>query len=325
MRRSLGPLCALLLLLLPVSAAAAQPCTRSLSAEQVTPTPNKAPPLRFGIGPLVQAGQVGANPAPAVPEQREVTHAALDALRGRDRPFVLRLNRFFWSDGEAAFRRYLGLARRFARRGYQVELQVRYHPAPSQEGDLAAWRAHVREVVRRFGRIRRVVALQIANEVNLTFSPDSSDGAYRGCARRAGGRGHRGQARGAPPGPAAAEDRLQLVLASRPGDRARLLGRAARARGAALRPLRRLGGARRLPGHGLPGAAGAGGLARRDGERTGIAALLRAPRRHPAQRADQGRGERLAHRAAAARLPRAGGTGSRRWCAPCTTSAAPST
>jgi hypothetical protein len=36
----------------------------------------------------------------------------------------------------------------------------------------------VREVVRRFGRIRAVIALQIANEVNIGFSPDSSDGAY---------------------------------------------------------------------------------------------------------------------------------------------------
>jgi len=75
-------------------------------------------------------------------------------------------------------RRYLRLARRFARRGYQIELQVRYHPDAAQEGDLQAWREHVREVVRRFGRIRGVIALQIANEVNISFSPDSSDGAY---------------------------------------------------------------------------------------------------------------------------------------------------
>ena len=75
-------------------------------------------------------------------------------------------------------RRYLGLARRFARRGYEIELQVRYHPDAAQEGDLPAWRDHVREVVRRFGRIRAVIALQIANEVNISFSPDSSDGAY---------------------------------------------------------------------------------------------------------------------------------------------------
>jgi hypothetical protein len=93
---------------------------------------------------------------------------------------VLRLNRFFWSDGEAAFRRYLGLARRFTSRGYEVELQVRYHPSPSQEGDIGAWTRHVREVVRRFGANPGVVALQITNEVNIGYSPDSSDGSYTG-------------------------------------------------------------------------------------------------------------------------------------------------
>ena len=97
---------------------------------------------------------------------------------------MLRLNRFFWSDREAGMRRYLGLARRFARRGYLIELQVRYHPDAAQEGDLPAWREHVREVVRRFGRIRAVIALQIANEVNISFSPDSSDGAYERAPRR---------------------------------------------------------------------------------------------------------------------------------------------
>jgi hypothetical protein len=158
------------------SSASALPCTADLSADQITPKPG--PALRFGIGPLVQAGQVGGGPAAAVPEQPERTHAALARLRAPGRPFVLRLNRFFWSDREAGMRRYLGLARRFARRGYLVELQVRYHPDSAQEGDLAAWREHVREVVRRFGRIRAVIAVQIANEVNISFSPDSSDGAY---------------------------------------------------------------------------------------------------------------------------------------------------
>jgi hypothetical protein len=61
-----------------------------------------------------------------------------------------------------------------------VELQVRYQPSPEQEGDIEAWVAHVREIVRRFGPNRLVVGLQIANEVNITFSPDSSDGAYDG-------------------------------------------------------------------------------------------------------------------------------------------------
>lgn len=170
--------CALAFLLCTPVAGAAQPCTRALSTKDVAREPAQSP-LRFGIGPLVQAGQAGTSPSPAVPERRAVTHAALARLRTAGRPFVLRLNRFFWSDGDAAFRRYLRLARRFARRGYLLELQVRYHPSPAQEGQLSAWRSHVREVVRRFGRIRRVIALQIANEVNLTVSPDSSDGAYR--------------------------------------------------------------------------------------------------------------------------------------------------
>jgi hypothetical protein len=161
----------------PAPAATFSGCMREVTAADVEP--RGGPPLRFGIGPLVQAGQAGGGPAPAVPEQPRRTHAALAALRKPGRPFVLRLNRFFWSDGEAGFRRYLRLARRFARRGYRIELQVRYHPRPDQEGDLGAWRRHVREVVRRFGRIRAVEALQITNEVNLTFSPDSSDGAYR--------------------------------------------------------------------------------------------------------------------------------------------------
>jgi hypothetical protein len=167
----------LALALLAPSAAQALPCTADVRADRFDARPG--PPLRFGVGPLVQAGQAGGGPAVAVPERPARTHAALDRLRAPGRPFVLRLNRFFWSDGEAGFRRYLGLARRFGRRGLLVELQVRYHPSPAQEGDLRAWRAHVREVVRRFGRVRAVVALQIANEVNLTFSPDSSDGAYR--------------------------------------------------------------------------------------------------------------------------------------------------
>lgn len=165
-----------LILALAVPGAARADCIRDLKAEGLRPEPG--PRLRFGIGPLVQAGQIGPNPAPAVPERPARTHAALARLRKPGRPFVLRLNRFFWSDRERGFRRYLALAKRFARRGFRLELQVRYHPDARQEGDIDAWRRHVREVVRRFGRIRKVTALQITNEVNLTFSPDSSDGAY---------------------------------------------------------------------------------------------------------------------------------------------------
>jgi hypothetical protein len=179
MRRALS--LSVVALLLPAAPAAAQidpGCSGDTDASVVPQKPG--PKLRFGIGPLPTAGQIGGGPAPAVPEQPDKTHALLARLRPQGGPFALRLNRFFWSDGEEGVRRYLALADRFTKRGYLVELQVRYHPSAQQEGDIAAWTAHVRDVVRRFGRNPGVIALQITNEANLTFSPDSSDGAYKG-------------------------------------------------------------------------------------------------------------------------------------------------
>ena len=159
-------------------AAAQSGCVGDIDAVDVQAKPG--PALRFGIGPLPQAGQIGPMPGAAVPEQPGRTDAALATLRPPTGSFTLRLNRFFWSDGEAGIRRYLALAERFTSQGYLVELQVRYHPGPAQEGDIGAWTRHVREVVRRFGANPRVVALQIANEVNFNISPDSSDGSYAG-------------------------------------------------------------------------------------------------------------------------------------------------
>jgi len=153
-------------------------CSGTLVPASV-PSPGRAPRLRMGIGPNGASGASGAAVAP-VPDDPARTLAALARLRPRGAPLVLRLNRFFWSDGERGLRRFLALTRRYTSRGYLVELQVRYHPSPRQEGDIPAWTRWVRRVVRAFGPNRRVVGLQIANEVNLTFSPDSSDGAYRG-------------------------------------------------------------------------------------------------------------------------------------------------
>lgn len=159
-------------------AAPALPCASAPGAAAVTA---RRAPLRVGITPGVQTGQLGTGPIPPrTPEVFADQVAALRALRPPGRPFVLRLHRFFWSGGEAEVRRVRSLARRYTAAGFQVELQVRYHPTAAQEGDIAAWTAHVRDIVRRIGTIRGVVGLQVTNEVNLTFSPDSSDGAYRG-------------------------------------------------------------------------------------------------------------------------------------------------
>jgi hypothetical protein len=154
-------------------------CFGQVDADSVEQRPG--PALRYGITPGVQTGQFvsGAAP-PRTPEDRGRHLAALDRLRPAGAPFVLRLHRFFWSEGEPEVRRFLALADEYTRAGYLVELQLRYHPSPEQEGDIEAWVAHVRDVVRRFGQNPRVVAMQVTNEVNLTFSPDSSDGAFDG-------------------------------------------------------------------------------------------------------------------------------------------------
>lgn len=149
-------------------------------ARPTAPANREAPALRFGITPAGEAGAIGA-PVPLTPISRRKTLAALKRLRPRQGPFVLRLNRFFWSDGQPGVRRFLRLARSYTRRGYRVELQLRYHPTPAQEGDIPAWLRFVREVVRRFGPDPGVTGLQVTNEVNFyPIAPDASDSAFAG-------------------------------------------------------------------------------------------------------------------------------------------------
>jgi hypothetical protein len=115
------------------------------------------------------------------PGTRAQTLAALRALRAPGAPFVLRLNRFFWSLRERGFRQFLRRATGYTRRGYLVELQLRYHPDPRQEAKIGRWVRFVRNVTRAFGRNPRVVGLQVANEVNFyPIAPDASDSAYEG-------------------------------------------------------------------------------------------------------------------------------------------------
>src|SRR5207248_10902788 len=104
--------------------------------------------------------------------------AALQALRPAHRRLVVRLNRLFWSDGQSGIEKFRRLASRYARAGFGVEIQVRYHPASGRAGDLRDWAAYVRHVVDALGSNRRVVAMTITNEVNVQFSPNTSDGYY---------------------------------------------------------------------------------------------------------------------------------------------------
>jgi hypothetical protein len=91
----------------------------------------------------------------------------------------VRLNRLFQADGRAGIATFQRMAARFARLGLEVELQVRYHPRDSDNGDIAKWLRYVRSVVRAFGPNRAVTGLQITNEVNINYSKNTSDGFYK--------------------------------------------------------------------------------------------------------------------------------------------------
>ena len=139
--------------------------------------PAGGPRLDFGIGPR-PAGEAGSGQTtPTVPEDPQRRDAALSRLRG-DGHLSVRLNRLFMADGRPGIREFTRMARHYSRLGLDVEIQVRYHPSPEQNGDIGAWLDYVRRVVRAFGPIRHVVGLQITNEVNIAFSPNTSDGAY---------------------------------------------------------------------------------------------------------------------------------------------------
>jgi len=153
-------------------------CTQSYAND----ARKNGPRLRFGIGPRLAGEAGGAQSTPTVPEDARKRDAALVRLRG-DRFFAVRLNRLFMSDGEQGIAQFKALADRFAALGLEVELQVRYHPADADDGNIAKWLAFVRRVVDVFGPNERVTGLQITNEVNIAFSKNTSDGFYKDAVR----------------------------------------------------------------------------------------------------------------------------------------------
>ncbi len=172
---------------IPWDAGGAIPPARTPPAQRPDPScaqsyaddrPRGGPALRFGIGPRL-AGEAGAQQTtPTVREDLRKRDAALERLQGR-RFLAVRLNRLFQADGRAGIAQFKRMAARFARLGLEVELQVRYHPRDRDDGDIAKWLRYVRSVVRAFGPNRAVTGLQITNEVNITYSKNTSDGFYK--------------------------------------------------------------------------------------------------------------------------------------------------
>jgi hypothetical protein len=159
----------------PAAASSDPYCTASYGAGDPA---RAAAALRFGIDPEA-AGSVGSTQGSVKPEDPAKAFAALAALRPPGKELVLRVNRLFWSDGEAGIQRFRQIVAADDAAGYDVELQVRYHPTSAQEGDIAAWTQYVRHVVDVFGPDPHVVAMTITNEDNINVSPNTSDGSYR--------------------------------------------------------------------------------------------------------------------------------------------------
>jgi hypothetical protein len=143
--------------------------------------PAAQPPraLRLGITPQ-PAGSAGVAQQAPVPYDDAALDRALLDLRGSGRELVVRLNRLFFSEGDAGIERFAALADRYAALGLGLEVQVRYHPDAAQEGDQTAWEAFVRRAATVLGSRRALVALSIVNEPNLPISPNTSDGVYAG-------------------------------------------------------------------------------------------------------------------------------------------------
>ncbi|HVV74935.1 MAG TPA: hypothetical protein VHC43_02790 [Mycobacteriales bacterium] len=162
------------------SPAAKSPSTAVSLCPPATPTadPTPAGPIRFGIDP----GLAG-NPLPSlngpVPINRRGEREALHALKPKHRGLVIRLNRLFWSGGDTLLHTFAREARSYARQGYDVEVQVRYHPTTANNGNLDGWSRWVRHVVDVLGKNKALTSLTITNEVNLAISPNTSDGSFK--------------------------------------------------------------------------------------------------------------------------------------------------
>jgi hypothetical protein len=154
-------------------AAVSSICTSSYTHGSVKP----ARRLRFGIDPEL-AGSIGSSQNAVKPVNETKTVQALRALRPRGKELVLRVNRLFESQGQGGIRRFKQIIGRYARQGFDTELQVRYHPTGSQVGNIPAWIRYVRHIVDVFGPNRHLVAMTITNEINIPISPNTSDGAY---------------------------------------------------------------------------------------------------------------------------------------------------
>jgi hypothetical protein len=167
-------------------------CVLAVAAGCSTPVSQPPPRLEFGIYPGGPVGTVHVTDTP-VPENPTLRLEALESLRahtasGAPRPFVVRLYEAFTGDPQVDS--WSGTGQNaatdaeitsVAAEGFDVDLVVRYQPVSTLGSEAVDdYIEFVRTLVQHYASTPAVRYLQIANEVNVTTSQSSSDGAYAG-------------------------------------------------------------------------------------------------------------------------------------------------
>ena len=228
--------------------------------------PGPGPPLRFGITPGVQTGQLGTGPPPPrTPEEPRA--ASSPRSRACARPARRSCCACTASSGRRArtgVRRFLELADRYTRAGYLVELQLRYHPSARAGGRhrrLDRPRARGRPALRRRTRAWWRSRSRTRSTSRSRRTPRTAPTTARRDALVQGVIAAKDEAR------RRGYDQLEIgfnwAYRYDPQQRALVLGLPARQRRPAVRRRARLGRPRRLPGHVLPAGRHARRRARR--------------------------------------------------------------
>jgi hypothetical protein len=138
-------------------------------------------PLTFGIYPGGAAGTSGPS-GQTKPEDPTKRLAALEQLRGGDRPFVLHLYASYTGPlGSSAAAQVGEDIARYTANGFQIELVLTYRPADrNATTDVGGFVEFVRDTVRDLGSNQGLTSLQVTNEANIPGVPNASDGDYPG-------------------------------------------------------------------------------------------------------------------------------------------------
>jgi hypothetical protein len=119
---------------------------------------------------------------PSKPENPSKRLAALELLRAPGSNFVLHLYAQYSGPSSASAAAQLGQdIAQYTASGFDIELVLTYRPADRKPSvDVPGFTRFVGDSVRELGPNRRLVSLQVTNEVNIPGAPSASDGDFPG-------------------------------------------------------------------------------------------------------------------------------------------------